>query len=210
MKTKSVNKFRDLVHPSPTSPSPETAIIDSFRWQFMYTGGVLISKGAIDPGHLRVLHVGIAVIVNQEGQFLLQRRSEPVELAGVWEFPGGKMKTSEKNAPWVTACREAREERGISVKSSADRYITSHIGLYTKTHIVAAHLFACAAVSRIGVSTALAMTYGGDKNAWDWFTVEEALKLRCIHADYGRIFETYRQHHTIGIDREGTRKWPTR
>jgi 8-oxo-dGTP diphosphatase len=55
--------------------------------------------------------VGAAIV--HDGRVLAARRSAPLELAGRWEFPGGKVEDGESEA--VALVRECREELGIEV-----------------------------------------------------------------------------------------------
>ena len=57
--------------------------------------------------------VAIAV-VEKEGCFLIGQRPEGVPLAGLWEFPGGKILPGETAE--VAAVRECLEETGIAVE----------------------------------------------------------------------------------------------
>jgi mutator protein MutT len=57
--------------------------------------------------------IAIAV-VEHEGRFLIGQRPPDAPLAGLWEFPGGKVEPSE--LPSVAAIRECREETGLEVK----------------------------------------------------------------------------------------------
>jgi 8-oxo-dGTP diphosphatase len=57
------------------------------------------------------LVVGAAIIV--EGRLLAAQRTEPPELAGGWEFPGGKVEPGETDQEAVV--RECREELGIEI-----------------------------------------------------------------------------------------------
>ena len=66
------------------------------------------------PGPARPdLHVVAGVITDQRGRVLLARRGGDSELAGLWEFPGGKVERDE--TPASALARELREELGISV-----------------------------------------------------------------------------------------------
>jgi 8-oxo-dGTP diphosphatase len=56
--------------------------------------------------------VGVAVI--REGRVLAARRSGPPALAGLWEFPGGKVEPGED--PRATAVREIAEELGCTIE----------------------------------------------------------------------------------------------
>ena len=55
--------------------------------------------------------VGVALL--EAGRVLAARRTTPPDLAGLWEFPGGKVEPGED--PAATAAREAVEELGCSV-----------------------------------------------------------------------------------------------
>jgi 8-oxo-dGTP diphosphatase len=55
--------------------------------------------------------VGAAIV--RAGRVLAARRSAPPELAGGWEFPGGKVEPGESDA--AALARECREELGVSV-----------------------------------------------------------------------------------------------
>ncbi|MCI0358510.1 MAG: (deoxy)nucleoside triphosphate pyrophosphohydrolase [Planctomycetaceae bacterium] len=57
--------------------------------------------------------IAIAV-VEHEGRFLIGQRPEGVALAGLWEFPGGRVLPDE--TPESAAVRECREETGLAVE----------------------------------------------------------------------------------------------
>jgi 8-oxo-dGTP diphosphatase len=54
-----------------------------------------------------------AALRDGEGRFLLQRRPEGRAMAGLWEFPGGKVEPGERAE--TALARELREELGIEV-----------------------------------------------------------------------------------------------
>ncbi len=54
-----------------------------------------------------------AALIDEAGHILMQRRPEGKALAGLWEFPGGKVERSE--SPEEALCRELGEELGIVV-----------------------------------------------------------------------------------------------
>lgn len=56
--------------------------------------------------------IAIAV-VEYRGSYLAGRRPEGVPLAGLWEFPGGKLRPEE--TPEQAAVRECLEETGVEV-----------------------------------------------------------------------------------------------
>lgn len=58
--------------------------------------------------------VTAAVLCNSRGEYLLARRPEGKNCAGLWEFPGGKIEPGE--TPEACLARECREELGIGVR----------------------------------------------------------------------------------------------
>ncbi len=62
---------------------------------------------------LSPLHVAVAVLCNAEGKILLSRRRKGTHLAGLWEFPGGKLEAGESLSEALQ--REIREELGIRI-----------------------------------------------------------------------------------------------
>jgi 8-oxo-dGTP diphosphatase len=57
------------------------------------------------------LTVVAAALVDSEGRVLLQQRAPDRHMAGLWEFPGGKVEPAER--PEAALIRELREELGI-------------------------------------------------------------------------------------------------
>jgi len=62
-----------------------------------------------------VLVVAVALI-DTDGRVLIAQRPEGKQLAGLWEFPGGKVEPGER--PEAALIRELREELGIETKES--------------------------------------------------------------------------------------------
>jgi 8-oxo-dGTP diphosphatase len=65
-----------------------------------------------------------AAVVIVDGRVLLTRRTEGQHLAGLWEFPGGKLEAGE--SPEQTVVRECREECGIEVSVECILDVTHH------------------------------------------------------------------------------------
>jgi len=65
--------------------------------------------------------IGVAVIWNQQGNLLIDRRRQEGLLGGLWEFPGGKIEPGETVEDCIK--REIREELGIEIVVG-DRLIT--------------------------------------------------------------------------------------
>jgi 8-oxo-dGTP diphosphatase len=67
-------------------------------------------------GDARLLHVVAAALVDPDGRVLVQQRPEGAAMAGLWEFPGGKIEPGE--APEAALIRELNEELGIDVEAA--------------------------------------------------------------------------------------------
>ena len=67
--------------------------------------------------HSRVVEVVAGVIRDARGRILLTRRTEGRDLAGLWEFPGGKREPGE--SPEAALQRELHEELGIDCEVGA-------------------------------------------------------------------------------------------
>ena len=65
-----------------------------------------------------------AAVVIRDGRVLLTRRTEGQHLAGMWEFPGGKLEDGE--SPEEALVRECREECGIEVEVDGILDVTHH------------------------------------------------------------------------------------
>jgi 8-oxo-dGTP diphosphatase len=53
----------------------------------------------------------VAAVIQRDGRYLITRRLEGTHLAGLWEFPGGKILPAEK--PEDALRREVKEELGV-------------------------------------------------------------------------------------------------
>src|SRR3954467_9162740 len=64
----------------------------------------------------RMIHV-VAAAVIRNGRVLAARRSRPADVAGGWEFPGGKVEAGESEA--AALARELAEELGLRAEVRA-------------------------------------------------------------------------------------------
>jgi 8-oxo-dGTP diphosphatase len=62
-----------------------------------------------------LLLVAAAVMVDAEHRLLVQQRPPGKSLAGLWEFPGGKIEAAE--SPEAALIREIGEELGVSIEA---------------------------------------------------------------------------------------------
>lgn len=75
-----------------------------------------------------------AALIDTDGRVLIAQRPEGKALAGLWEFPGGKIEPGER--PEQALIRELREELGIEVNAAclAPFVFTSHA--YDSFHLL--------------------------------------------------------------------------
>ncbi|WP_460732448.1 Nudix family hydrolase [Lysobacter tyrosinilyticus] len=76
-----------------------------------------MGDASVGPQQPRMIEVVAGVIRDHRGRILLARRTEGRDLAGLWEFPGGKHEPDE--TPEAALKRELREELGIEVELGA-------------------------------------------------------------------------------------------
>ena len=63
-----------------------------------------------------ILLVAAAALIDSDGRVLICQRPEGKALAGLWEFPGGKVEAGE--SPEACLIRELNEELGIEINES--------------------------------------------------------------------------------------------
>jgi mutator protein MutT len=71
----------------------------------------------ISQASSRIVIVVVAAVIERDGAFLVTRRLEGTHLAGMWEFPGGKIGSGETHAQALV--REIREELDADVDVGA-------------------------------------------------------------------------------------------
>lgn len=89
---------------------------------------------------MRLLLVAACALVDTDGRILLAQRPPGKTLAGLWEFPGGKVEAGE--TPEVTLIRELAEELGITVRAPCLAPLTFASHGYDDFHLLMP-LFVC-------------------------------------------------------------------
>lgn len=87
-----------------------------------------------------ILLVAACALVDTDNRVLLARRPEGKALAGLWEFPGGKVEAGE--TPEETVIRELREEIGVETKVECLAPLTFASHTYETFHLLMP-LFVC-------------------------------------------------------------------
>ncbi len=82
----------------------------------------------------RILLVAACALVDLDGRVLLTQRPEGKQLAGLWEFPGGKVEPGE--TPEETLIRELQEEIGITTKVACLAPLTFASHTYDDFHLL--------------------------------------------------------------------------
>jgi 8-oxo-dGTP diphosphatase len=82
----------------------------------------------------RVTLVIACVLIDGDGRILLARRPQGRAMAGLWEFPGGKMEAGE--TPEQCIIRELDEELGVRVKPACLAPLTFASHAYDDFHLL--------------------------------------------------------------------------
>jgi 8-oxo-dGTP diphosphatase len=114
------------------------------------------------------LRVVVAAAIIRNGRVLAARRALPAEVAGLWEFPGGKVEANESEADALV--REIREELGVEIAVGA-QLARSVIDETSVLHVFAAELLTGDEEARF------------DHDEVRWFTPEELVSVAWIDAD---------------------------
>jgi 8-oxo-dGTP diphosphatase len=88
----------------------------------------------LTEGPLPLLLVVACALVDADGRVLLSQRPEGKTLAGLWEFPGGKVDPGE--TPEQALVRELTEELGIETKVACLAPLTFASHSYEKFHLL--------------------------------------------------------------------------
>ncbi len=89
---------------------------------------------------MKTVLVSAVALIDPEGRVLLAQRPEGKSMAGLWEFPGGKVEPGE--TPEAALIRELQEELGIETWQSCLAPLTFASHTYENFHLLMP-LFAC-------------------------------------------------------------------
>ena len=89
---------------------------------------------------MKLVLVSAVALIDADGRVLLAQRPEGKSMAGLWEFPGGKVEQGE--TPEAALIRELHEELGIGTWASCLAPLTFASHAYADFHLLMP-LFAC-------------------------------------------------------------------
>lgn len=89
---------------------------------------------------MKIVLVAAVALIDPDGRVLLAQRPKGKSLAGLWEFPGGKVESNE--TPEAALIRELQEELGIDTWASCLAPLTFASHSYPDFHLLMP-LFAC-------------------------------------------------------------------
>ena len=92
------------------------------------------------PENMKIVHVAAAALVDGDGRVLIAQRPEGKSMAGLWEFPGGKIEEGE--TPEYALMRELEEELGIETRPCCFSPIAFASHTYDDFHLLMP-LFVC-------------------------------------------------------------------
>jgi 8-oxo-dGTP diphosphatase len=81
-----------------------------------------------------IVLVAACALIDADGRVLIARRPEGKAMAGLWEFPGGKIEADER--PEQTLIRELHEELGITVNEACLAPLTFASHAYPDFHLL--------------------------------------------------------------------------
>ena len=89
---------------------------------------------------MKTILVAAVALIDRDGRVLLAQRPAGKSMAGLWEFPGGKVEVGE--IPEAALIRELQEELGIDTWASCLAPLTFASHSYAEFHLLMP-LFAC-------------------------------------------------------------------
>jgi 8-oxo-dGTP diphosphatase len=83
---------------------------------------------------VKLVLVAACALIDPDGRVLLAERPAGKSMAGLWEFPGGKIEPGER--PEATLIRELEEELGIAVQEACLAPLTFASHRYDDFHLL--------------------------------------------------------------------------
>jgi 8-oxo-dGTP diphosphatase len=83
---------------------------------------------------VKLVLVAACALIDPDGRVLIAQRPQGKSMAGLWEFPGGKVESGER--PEASLIRELKEELGIVVKEECLAPLTFASHLYPDFHLL--------------------------------------------------------------------------
>ena len=83
---------------------------------------------------VKLVLVAACALIDPDGRVLIAQRPQGKSMAGLWEFPGGKVEAGER--PEQSLIRELNEELGIAVKEECLAPLTFASHLYSDFHLL--------------------------------------------------------------------------
>ncbi len=83
---------------------------------------------------VKLVLVAACALIDSDGRVLIAQRPPGKPMAGLWEFPGGKIEPGER--PEQSLIRELKEELGIDVKEACLAPLTFASHLYPDFHLL--------------------------------------------------------------------------
>ena len=83
---------------------------------------------------VKLVLVAACALIDPDGRVLIAQRPEGKSMAGLWEFPGGKVEPGEQ--PEQSLIRELQEELGITVKQECLAPLTFASHSYPDFHLL--------------------------------------------------------------------------
>jgi 8-oxo-dGTP diphosphatase len=83
---------------------------------------------------VRLVLVAACALIDADGRVLIAQRPQGKSMAGLWEFPGGKVEPGER--PEQCLIRELKEELGITVREECLAPLTFASHSYSDFHLL--------------------------------------------------------------------------
>ena len=93
-----------------------------------------LAKPRPEAPDLPIVLVAAAALINDKSQILLAQRPDGKSMAGLWEFPGGKVEQGE--TPEFALMRELEEELGIETRPTCYHPIAFASHSYDDFHLL--------------------------------------------------------------------------